>query len=282
MSQFLFVLCPPFSGSTVLWRLLTTSPHVSTLPDEGQFLPSVVPLMRGDPWNPDKQIRWAEVRAEWEKVWDCSKPVLLEKSPPNIVRAFEIERHFEPSAFISMIRNPYAFCEGHHRRLGSSMRDAAEQWVSHAAYQRKNIDGLGRVFHFSYESFTDDPQSICDGIQKFLPALERLDADASFKAKAADGHRDRRIQNLNDRKIDLLGTWEVRAINTVLDAHRDLVNSFGYEIIDPAAPAHRGRFQPAWRVRLTRMLQWIRRIPKQIALRIVRLRMHRKRMQARA
>jgi len=273
MSEFLFVLCPPFSGSTVLWRLLTTSPNVSTLPDEGQFLPSVAPLMRGDPWNPDKQVRWGEVRVEWEKVWDRTKPVLLEKSPPNIVRAFEIEQHFQPSAFISMIRNPYAFCEGHHRRLGSSMRNAAEQWVDHAGYQKKNVDGLERVFHFTYESFTNDPESICRGIKQFLPALEDLDAGSSFKAKAVDGHRPRHIQNLNEGKINLLAASEIRCINEVLQAHEALLDFFGYAIIDPADPAHHGRFPTEQRVRMTRLAQWCRRLPKQVAIWGVRTKM---------
>lgn len=280
MSEYLFVLCPPFSGSTVLWRLLTTSPNVSTLPDEGQFLPTVAPLMRGDPWNPNKKVRWAEVRAEWEKVWDCTKPVLLEKSPPNIVRAFEIEHHFKPSAFISMIRNPYAFCEGHHRRLGSTMETAARAWVEHATCQRKNIDGLKRICHFSYEAFADDPETICDRLRHFIPSLDRLDAGASFKAKAADGHRDRPIQNLNDRKIDLLAASEIRRINHVLEGHRELMASFEYAIIDPSEPAHRNRFQPEWRVRLTRCGQWIRRIPKQMALHAIRFRMRLKKRRA--
>jgi hypothetical protein len=42
----LFVLCPPYSGSTVLWKLLATSPNVSALPVEGQFLESTQGVMK--------------------------------------------------------------------------------------------------------------------------------------------------------------------------------------------------------------------------------------------
>ncbi len=32
MPSYLFVLCPPYSGSTLLWKLLSTSQNVSSLP----------------------------------------------------------------------------------------------------------------------------------------------------------------------------------------------------------------------------------------------------------
>ena len=91
MSIYLFVLSPPRSGSTVLWKLLATSPNVSALPKEGQFLDSVRPLMRGQHWNPEQQFPWQTIKTEWEKIWDFHKPIKLDKSPPNLLRAKEIE-----------------------------------------------------------------------------------------------------------------------------------------------------------------------------------------------
>ena len=139
MRIYLFVLCPPYSGSTVLWKLLSTSPKVSALPREGQFLNTVKNIMRKNPWNPQRTFPWNVIKSKWEEVWDCSKPILLEKSPPNIIRAFEIEKVFSPAYFIAMIRNPYAFCEGFSRRNSTSMEDAAKFWVKCAEYQIKNI-----------------------------------------------------------------------------------------------------------------------------------------------
>ena len=56
MKKFLFVLCPPYSGSTVLWRILGTSPQVSMLPKEGQFVDEVREIMRDEPYNADKKM----------------------------------------------------------------------------------------------------------------------------------------------------------------------------------------------------------------------------------
>jgi hypothetical protein len=46
MNKYLFVLSPPYSGSTVLWGLLATSPETSTHPSEGQMLDGVKHIIR--------------------------------------------------------------------------------------------------------------------------------------------------------------------------------------------------------------------------------------------
>ncbi len=117
MKKYLFVLCPPLSGSTLLWKLLQTSPSVTAHSKEGQFLDGVVEIMRKGAWNPEQKFPWNKIKHNWEEIWDMNKPVALEKSPPNILRAFEIEKVFCPASFIAMIRNPYAVCEGLRRNI---------------------------------------------------------------------------------------------------------------------------------------------------------------------
>src|SRR5512145_3089051 len=89
----LFVLCPPASGSTLAQRILATSPNVAAMPEEGQtYVPEI--LFIPERWNPALAIDWKEVRRSWEKVWDPAKPVRLEKSPPHLLRAGQLERAF--------------------------------------------------------------------------------------------------------------------------------------------------------------------------------------------
>jgi hypothetical protein len=82
VNSYLFILSPPYCGSTVLWRLLGTSPHVSSFPVEGQYIDSVESILRRDPWNVQVEIPWDAVKSKWEIEWDLGKPILLEKSPP--------------------------------------------------------------------------------------------------------------------------------------------------------------------------------------------------------
>src|SRR5262245_60432659 len=116
MSSYLFVLCPPYSGSTLLWKLLSISPNVSSVPDDVQFLLELEHLMRDKPWDARHALPWAEIKRVWESYWDNTKPVLLEKSPPNIIRTKDILANFQPVKFVVMVRNPYAQSEGLMRR----------------------------------------------------------------------------------------------------------------------------------------------------------------------
>ena len=43
---YLFVLSPPYSGSTLLSELLKTSENISSLPQEGQFLEGVQDVIK--------------------------------------------------------------------------------------------------------------------------------------------------------------------------------------------------------------------------------------------
>ncbi len=230
-NAYLFVLCPPFSGSTVLWKLLGTSPVVSSHSVEGQVVDGVKELMRNDPWNPNTRMPWAAIKAKWERAWDMSKPILLEKSPPNIMRAFELEQHFAPAHFIAMVRNPYALCEGLQRRRQMELATAARRWVVHVTHQFENITKLKRIVHFTYEELTDTPTRIKEKILTFMPQLQELDLTQSFEVHSVQGNEARPLHNFNDEKIARLSAADIQRINTVLQAHERLMKFFGYQYI---------------------------------------------------
>ncbi len=234
MHKYLFVLSPPYCGSTVLWRLLHTSPAGSAHPKEGQMLNGVKHIMRDGAWDPEKKFPWAQIKTRWEAVWDTNKTVLIEKSPPNIVRAFEIEKAFRPAYFIVMIRDPYAFCEGRRRRHeGSDIKASAQFWASCTSHQQRNVQGLERVTYFKYEDFAERPLDIKDQILKFLPELEDIDITEPFQARSIQGRGNQTIQNFNREKMDRLSARDIKEINSVLRPHEQLLGFFGYEYLEP-------------------------------------------------
>nr|WP_222615449.1 sulfotransferase [Persicimonas caeni] len=195
---------------------------------------SVREVMRGRHWDPDYEIPWERVRLEWEKEWDSSKEFLLEKSPPNLLRAAAIQEHFEPAYFIGMIRNPYAFCEGVARRPDNDMdvASAAEFWLQCAQAQTRNKAELDHILFFTYEEFAEDPAAIRDRILEFLPELECLDLDEPSDHSFM-GHEPI-IRNLNPIQIRRLTSRDIARINRVLRREPQLMADFGYDFIEPS------------------------------------------------
>jgi hypothetical protein len=249
VNTFLFVLAPPYSGSTVLWRLLATSPAVSAMPDEGQHQAAVTPLLRQKVWDASHPIPWKTVRREWEKVWDLSRPILLEKSPPHLIRARAIEKAFTPAYFVAMIRNPYAFCEGFARRQSAPLAEAAAFWLKCAEYQKRNVATLERLLFFTYEELVGDPQAVAGRIVAFMPGLRSLDASGSFAAPSIISYEARPIQDMNGLKIGQLSRRQIDEINAVLGRRPALVAHFGYELLEA------GQVRPLERYRARLSLQ---------------------------
>jgi len=235
MSSYLFVLCPPYSGSTVLWKLLSTSANVSALPDEGQFLPELREIMRARPWDAGYALPWPDIKRVWESYWDLEQPVLLEKSPPNLIRTQEILAHFRPASFIIMVRNPYAQSEGLVRRNHWTIRKAANFSLMCLRRQRENARALQNATVLTYEALVRDPAAACAQLTAFIPALGELDSSASFEVHSIDGTVERTITDLNARKIAALGADGIAALNAVFEPQRDTLEAWGYRLLTPDA-----------------------------------------------
>jgi hypothetical protein len=232
MQRFLFILSTPFSGSTLLHNLIGSSPNVASLPREGQHVEEASALMRGPHWDPGFEIPWSDVKSIWLKHWDTSLPILVEKSPPNLLRARAIESVFTPASFIVMIRNPYAFCEGINRR-GFDLVSGARRWLMCAEFQIRNIQTLKHVTWFTYESLTESPTTARAQLLEFLPELGALSLD-SVETFSILG-REKSIRNMNRIKIDRLSADDIRAINDVLSEHQSSLEFFGYKLLEPSA-----------------------------------------------
>ena len=230
MASYVFILCPPFSGSTILWQLIGTSDAVSLLPMEGQLIAEVKEVMRRKPWNIQTELPWKEIKAVWDRYWDQTKPFLVEKSPPHLIRANQIVEHFAPVSFLIMVRNPYAHCESLIRRRAEPAR-AAMFSVRCLRQQAENAQTLRHALAFRYEDLVGDAEGVCRRIRDFLPGIGELDHTRPFTSHSMDGVLTRSIVNLNERKIAKLSDDAVEAINSVLSTSTDAMNYWGYKMI---------------------------------------------------
>ncbi|MEM1326637.1 MAG: sulfotransferase, partial [Bacteroidota bacterium] len=239
-NKYLFILSPPYSGSTLLHQIISTSRNVSSnntieKTREGQKLKEVRQIMFDDKlkrWNPDIEMPWRLIKNEWYKYWDTSKTILLEKSPPNLIRAFKIENEFVPCYFVSLMRNPYAIAEGWHRR--HSETGDRERFISNLInwfkYQEKNLQGLNNILYVRYEHLVMNPQDVKQELINFLPELEDIDVDKKFTS-----HNTRNISipitNLNAEKIARLDPLFIKYITSKLKPIESTIKYLGYELL---------------------------------------------------
>ena len=235
-NKFLFILSPPYCGSTLLNSLISTSKYVSSNNEigtrEGQTLPEVRHIMFGkERWNKDVEYSWDFIKKNWMKYWDQTKPILLEKSTPNIIRVQSIKKTFQNSYFICIVRNPYAQVEGIMRRNNASAEYAANFSIKCLEYQKYNIEKEKNLIFFNYEDLCDNTKQVASKIINFLPEINNLNIDTLFKAHNFKTKNKMAIKNLNKEKIEKISKKDLAIINKIFQKNIKLLKYFNYNII---------------------------------------------------
>tara|TARA_B100000123_G_C25701722_1_gene415613 strand:+ start:389 stop:1204 length:816 start_codon:yes stop_codon:yes gene_type:complete len=234
--KYVFILSPPFSGSTLLNQILSSSKNVSCNNNigtrEGQTLPGVKEIIfNSNRWDKNKKLPWQKIKKIWRSHWYLKKPILLDKSTTNIMRIDDLIKTFGTSYFICLIRNPYAICEGIMRRSGKSAKDAAKFTVDCLNYQMLNIQNNENILFFSYEDLCDNTDNIINKIKNYLIELNDIDANQKFKAHNYKTKKSMYITNLNEDKIKKIQQKDLLTINNYFRDNKDLLDFFNYKLI---------------------------------------------------
>ena len=206
---------------------------------EGQWL--VPGLCKNSRWDPTKKVDWESVTATWlsriSMVEDLvgKIDVIIEKSPPNIVRAEQLVKAFPNNTLVTFNRNPYASCSSTLYRQHSpekktelerisTLRKIAADWVFRTTWIKKWIDTFS-VVNFTYEQFCASPRLHIESVIDVLPSLKGIDVSKSFMIK---DYPSQGISNQNKRQIGNLSEREKAEIGAELSTHESLLNFFGY------------------------------------------------------
>jgi hypothetical protein len=168
------------SGTSLLHDILRSHPAISGFSntgvpeDEGQHLQSVFRPAKafGGPgrfgFNPESYMdekhplatraNADRLRDEWGRHWDRSKDVLLEKSPPNLVRTRFLQSLFPASSFVVVLRHPIVIALATQKWSRTSIPDLLEHSLT--CFERFFDDWprLNRVFVLRYEDLVQDPR----------------------------------------------------------------------------------------------------------------------------
>lgn len=233
--SYLFILSPPFCGSTLLTQIINSSKNVSCNNNiglmEGQHLPIAKDLLfTKDRWSVDKKIDWIKVKNIWHKYWDISKPILLEKSPPNIIRADKIKQYFKKVKFICLVRNPYAQIQSNLRRYNTDIKEATSNYINYLKFQKENLNKYDSIL-IKYEDLTEKPEKEKKKIIKHFHQLKDINIHLKFSAHNIRKSKKLHLTNLNKESIAKLSKVQLNAINNILKKEESILSYFKYSII---------------------------------------------------
>jgi len=177
------------SGTSMLQQLLRAHPHISGFTktgvpmDEGQHLQTIYPngKVHGGPGRFGFDSRAfmdenhplattanaAALVAEWGKHWDFSKRLLIEKSPPNLIRTRFLQALFPKARFVLIFRHPVVVAYATLKACNSPISVLIEHTLR--CYERALLDMqlLNAVHLMHYEELVSAPQSTIDRILHF-------------------------------------------------------------------------------------------------------------------
>ncbi len=242
--HFLFLITPPYSGSTVLAKILNSSQGTTFLHERGEGQWLIPGMCEPGRWDREKAINWKSVRSVWLKRIEFIKSLtqnvdlIIEKSPPNIVRMDQLKETFPNHSLVAFNRDPYANCssilyrthnlenkgEEDRIRLVSQITDG---WLFRSGWIRKWIDEW-QLTNFTYEEFCAEPAACVTKAAENIPALQTADVNISVKVK---DYKMQGIVDYNAEQISRLTQKEIEEISRVLARDQELVSFFNYRIL---------------------------------------------------
>ncbi|MEL7035333.1 MAG: sulfotransferase [Cyanobacteria bacterium J06592_8] len=243
--QFVFIGGLHRSGTTLLFQCLREHPQISGFrdtgveEDEGQHLQTVYPtaLTHGGAGkfgfnsetflDESSQLASSEnaqkLFQQWSQYWDLHKSILLEKSPPNLVRCRFLQKLFPNSKFIIVLRHPVAVSYATKKWSQTQMGSLIQHWL--VCHDRFEADRpfLNQVLVLKYEDLIDNSSIILEEVYRFI-GVEVIPATQAIRS------------GVNDRYF----AWWNRRNNLIRSVYHQYlirrfesrVNRFGYSLID--------------------------------------------------
>ena len=244
--DFVFVGGLHRSGTTLLARAIAKHEQVSgfrkteALANEGQFLQSVYPIAREfggtGRFGFDERSHMTEdsplateanrerLLREWGEYWNLDKRVLVEKSPPNVLKLRFLQALFPEASFVVIMRHPIAVSFATQKWSKTSLESLLEHWLVCHEIFLEDAPHIRRLMLVRYEDFVADPAGLIGGIQR---ALGLAPSGPGFKART--GINDSYFARWNAR----LRPWRRREHRALARRFEERANPFGYSLIEP-------------------------------------------------
>lgn len=199
------------SGTSIVHRCLREHPNISGFSDtgvsqdEGQFLQDVFPpgAAFGGPgvfgFHPQARLdehsklitekNRERLWHQWSCHWGLGRSLLLEKSPPNLIRSRFLQAMFPDACFVVLERHPVSVSLSTQRWNRVSLSWLFQHWLQCYGRFRVDQEFLERVMVLKYEDFATDPEHQLQIIYTFLglePVACRLEIHPDTNRKYFD------------------------------------------------------------------------------------------------
>lgn len=237
------------SGTSLVARCIGAHPSVSAFrgtgveEDEGQHLQDVYPTARahGGPGRfalaPAAHLTERSPLAspanarrlfdQWAAYWDLTRPVLLEKSPANLVQARFLQALFPDAAFVMVVRHPAIVTLStkkwaRWRSLGALL----DHWFHAHRLFEEDAALLDRVHVVKYEQLMAEPRATLDDIRAFL-GLDGAIPPGDVQPGRSAAYERRWRQLADDPR-----PRRRRAFRSLCDRYEPAANHYGYSLLD--------------------------------------------------
>jgi hypothetical protein len=208
---------------------------------EGQWL--IPGLCEEDRWDQEKEVAYPSVKAVWLNTFQRANrqapsiDVVIEKSPPNMMRMERLSSQFRDVSFIANNRDPYAQCASalyHHDISNASadlratvLREWAGRWIMSSSRIKQLASQLS-IPLLTYEDFCQTPSAVLDILDLPDGVSKSIDPHSKVRVKKYDVQA---ISDQNARQISNLTPEEIALIGNILEPNGKLLEYFGYGLM---------------------------------------------------
>ena len=172
--------------------------------------------------------------AEWSPYWDCKRRVLIEKSPPNLLKMRFLQAMFPGARFIVVLRHPVVNAFATRKWSWAGIGSLIEHWLVCNETMVEDLSSLEHVTLMRYEDLIAEGDEELMRLHRFLgvePRRYGLEPRRGLnEAYLARWHRFGRLTRWRtlERRLP-----ESRRRSTIERRFEERVNRFGYSLRYP-------------------------------------------------
>ena len=243
--KFIFISGLHRSGTSLLYKILKEQDAISglsktnELEDEGQHVQTVykpayefggvgkfgfdINARLDENSKLINELNRKKLFNEWSRFWDLEKNILLEKSPPNIIRTRFLQKIFPNSYFINITRHPIATSIASKKWSKTSLDELISHWIKCHEIFNEDKKMIRNIINIKYEDLINNNEEILAQLSEFL----KLNIKPS-KIEIRKGINDKYFKIWIKKSKSIFTKYR---ISKIIKKHNSDVEKFDYSLI---------------------------------------------------